>query len=196
MIALAAGSASSRSPSRWRQREALSLRVLLEVGGASAHNAPPTHRRSRLYARLPKPPHPAQSAALSAQQSRRLCGRWRPRGTLESRFARRPGTCAARERALSLLSQGRTGSRRLDGDSPPLPPGGKDPRAPSRAGWRRWPRRQREERYSPVATASPPAEAAAAAGFKKAAGPGLLAMERRSTGGDTGSSSLAPRATA
>lgn len=165
---------------------------------ALRQQAPPTSRRPRLCARLPSSPPSAQSAALWAQRSRRLCGRWRPTGTLASRGARRPATCAARERALSLLSPGRTGSRRLDGDSPPLPPGGKDPRAPSRAGWRRWPRRRREERYSPVATASPPAEAAAAAAaaFKEAAGPGFLAMERRSARGDSRSSSAAPRATA
>ncbi|MEJ1276535.1 hypothetical protein NN561_007441 [Cricetulus griseus] len=158
LVAPAARSASV-SPSLWSQREALNLRLMHEMGGASA--PPPTSpaHKPRLCARLPRSRPPAQSAALSAQRSRRLCGRWRPSGTLASRGARRPGTCAARERALSLLSQGRTGSRRLDGDSPPLPPGGKDPRAPSRAGWRRWPRRRREERYSPVATVSPPAEA-------------------------------------
>lgn len=68
MVALAAGSAS-RSSSRWRQREALSLRVLLEVGGASAGSIPPSKPRllalgpASTPASLSSRP-PAQSAAL------------------------------------------------------------------------------------------------------------------------------------
>lgn len=140
------------------QLEALSLHLQLVVGGASAGLFPLT--ASSAQPAIDTPPSsgpPAQSAALSAQPSRRLCGRRLPWGPYRAAAPAGPGTCAARERALPLLSRGRTGSRRPDGDSPPLPPGGKDPRAPSRAGWRRWPGRRREERYSPARTASPTA---------------------------------------
>lgn len=152
---LAADCVGGRSSCRG-QLEALSLRQQLVVGGASAGLFPLT--ASSAQPAIDTPPSsrpPAQSAALSAQPSRRLCGRrLRP---YRAAAPAGPGTCAARERALLLLSRGRTGSRRPGGDSPPLPPGGKDPRAPSRAGWRRWPGRRREERYSPARTASPTA---------------------------------------